>query len=52
MNPEILGHSADCKCAGCRVFWWELFVTDNERDVMDAEATPLGVGPLEPEDGV
>lgn len=50
MNAEILGHASDCKCPDCRAFFWELFVTCKERDVMDVEAAPLGAGPLEPED--
>jgi hypothetical protein len=35
--PEVLTHAADCRCAPCRAFWWELFVTGNERDVMTGE---------------
>ncbi len=49
MNANIFTHAADCKCAECLAFFWELFVTHSERDVVDAEAQPLGPGPLEPE---
>ena len=35
--PEVLSHAADCKCAPCRAFWWELFVVNDERAVMTGE---------------
>lgn len=39
-NAEILTHSAECQCAGCKAFWWELFVVRDERSVMTGEVTP------------
>jgi hypothetical protein len=36
-SPEVLAHAADCKCAPCRAFWWELFVVNDERAVMTRE---------------
>jgi hypothetical protein len=35
--PAVLSHAADCKCAPCRAFWWELFVVTDERAVMTGD---------------
>jgi hypothetical protein len=34
---EALSHEAECKCPACRAFWFELFVTTDERSVMTGE---------------
>jgi hypothetical protein len=36
-SAEVLSHEVDCQCAPCRAFWWELFVTTDERAVMTGE---------------
>ncbi len=38
-------HELTCQCPECKRFWWTLFVTHNERDVLE----PLGLGPLTPD---
>ena len=37
LDAEALSHEAECKCAACRAFWWELFVVTDERAVMTGE---------------
>ena len=36
-SAEALSHAAECRCAACRAFWWELFVVSDERAVMTGE---------------
>ena len=49
MDMEILSHAPDCRCPGCKAFFWELFVARDEREIMEADLKPLPSGPLEPE---
>jgi hypothetical protein len=36
-SAEALSHEAECRCPKCRAFWFELFVTTDERSVMTGE---------------
>lgn len=37
LNAVALSHDANCRCAPCRAFWWELFVVSDECSVMTGE---------------
>jgi hypothetical protein len=45
MNPEVLSHEPDCQCDGCKKFFWELLMANDEREVMEADVKRLGLGP-------
>jgi hypothetical protein len=34
-------HTAECQCAPCKAFWWELFVVTDERAVMTGNPAEL-----------